>query len=136
MADIDENLVAFLLADGPVAAITTTVSINRVPDNKSAPYIWIQLSDREADTTVDYDKGPIVMRYSVECTATNLDAAKDLQAAATTALDTHNGSFGDQNIAFAEVDSQDDSYETRQPFGDDENFHVASISLLIGIDGR
>lgn len=136
MADLDENLVTFLKDDSTVTAITSNVHVNHAPESKSLPYIWLQMNDRAGEQLLDSSKGPKTFFFDIECTAINLDKAKDLQAAVTAALDGASGTFGTQKIAFADVSSQDDSYQTRQEFGDDENLHVSALNLELGVDDR
>ena len=136
MADIDENLITFLAADAGVSAITTSIHINRVPESKTEPYIWIQQDDEFEETDITGGGGAIEYSFDVECTSTDLTEAKDLQSAVKSALHGTSGAFGDQVIAWAEISSKDDTYETRQQFGDLENVHVAALNLEIGVDSR
>ncbi len=136
MADLDENLITFLKADATVAAITEVISINRVPENKTPPYIWIQLDDEFDETDLGGSGGTPISVFDIECTSEDLDESKDLQTAVKAALHGHTGSFGDQVIAWAEVTGKDDTYETRQQFGDDKNLHVSALTLEIGTDSR
>lgn len=136
MADLDENLITVLKADAGVSAITSVVAINRMPESKSSPYIWIQLDDEIEDTDIGGSGGIVQSFFDVECTAKDLDTSKDLQAAVKSALHGLSGAFGDQTIAYAEITSKDDTYETRQPFGDSENLHVSALTLEIATDSR
>lgn len=136
MADIDENLVTVLKSDSGVSAITTSVHVNRVPESKTQPYIWLQLDDDFEPLMLVGSSELQTVVFDIECTSTDLDESKDLQAAVKTALHGIAGSFGDQTIAFSDVTSKDDSYQSRQVFGDSENFHVSALSLEIGVDGR
>lgn len=136
MADIDENLITVLLADAGVSAITSVAAVNRIPESKSQPYIWIQLDNEIEETDIAGSGGAVELVFDIECTSTNLDSSKDLQAAVKTALHGKTGSFGDQTIAWAEISAKDDTYETRQEFGEGENLHVSALTLEIGTDSR
>lgn len=140
MADLDENLVATLAADAAVSAITTNIYVNRKPDSQDVTdYIWIRSSNveqAELGLSGDTNKDMFIETFEIECTSTTLDNAKDLQKAVGDELHGKTGSFGDQNIAFSDAIDQDDSYETRQDFGDNDNFHVCALTVEIGVDGR
>lgn len=136
MADIDENLVTVLAADDTVSAITTNIDINATPESDSIPFIWIQQIDEE-DVGRDLDSGGLpIFTFVVECVSTSLSESKDLKAAAQAELDNKTGSFGDQNIAWAEVSAVDDTYENRNPYGDNGDLHVSAFIVEIGVDGR
>ena len=117
MADLDANLRTFLLADSPVSAVTTNVHVNSVPDNKTKPYIWLQLDDESQPLYLGGTTGLIQAFYDCEATSLTLSQAKDLAAKIKTALHGYTGSFGDQNVAYVDVTSRDDTYETRQGLG-------------------
>lgn len=136
MADLDANLRTFLLADSPVSTVTTNVHVNSVPDNKTKPYIWIQLDDENQELNLGAASGLTTAFYDCEATSTSLSTAKDLAAKIKTALHAHSGAVGDQNVAYMEVTSRDDTYETRQDFGDSKNLHVSALTIEIGVDGR
>ena len=137
MADIDENIVTVLKADSGVSSITTSVHVNVIPDNKSLPYIWLQLADRDYISTLHGHIGPTIYTYEIECVSSDVTESKDLQAAVNAALDgTIAGTFGDQKIAFLNASSQDDKYISKQGFGDDPDLHISSISVQVGVDGR
>jgi len=136
MADLDQNLRSFLLADAPIAAITTNVHVNNVPDNKTKPYVWLQLDDESQQLNLGGSTGTIQSFFDCEATSTTLSQAKDLATKIKTALHGYTGSFGDQNVAYVEVTSRDDTYETRQDFGDFKNLHVSALTIEIGEDGR
>jgi hypothetical protein len=139
MADLDENIVTVLLADGAVSAITTTIAVNNVPDSReSDDYIWIRSSGKQQSELAlgSNTYGDMYIEtFDIECTSSNLDNAKDLQSAVGAALHGKNGSFGDQNVAFIDVIDQVDEYETKQDFGDSDNLHVAGLVIEIGVDG-
>ena len=136
MADLDENLRTFLLADSTLSAITNSVHINRVPDNKRNPYVWIQTTDRDSDLCLDGASGPALTTFDIEATSTELDKAKDMQTAIRNRLQGYTGSFGDQAVAFVRIDSIDDSYISRQQFGDQDDYHIAALTCCIGTDSR
>lgn len=136
MADLDENLITFLAADGGVSAITTTIAVNSVPDADSTPYIWIQLDDEDEPIDLSGAGGLIKAFFDCEATSESLTEAVDLSSAIKAAVHGHTGSFGDQNVAYIEVTSKDDTYETRQDFGDTKNLHVSALTIEIGVDGR
>ena len=136
MADLDENLRAFLLANAGVTSITTTVAINNMPDTDATPYVWLQLDDENEPLNLNSSGGLKTAFFDCEATSKNLTEAVDLASAIKTALHAHTGSFGDQNVAYVEITSRDDTYETRQDFGDEENLHVSALTIEIGVDGR
>ncbi len=136
MANLTENLRAVLIADAGVAAITTSVHVNRVPDNKSKPYVWLQMSNQEHNLNLNAASGITITNYQCEATSTSLTTTKTLAAAIKTAMHAKTGTFGDQNIAFAEILSKDDNYESRQDFGDSQNLHVTGLDIEIGVDSR
>jgi hypothetical protein len=113
VADLDENLRTFLLADATVAALTTSIHINRVPENKTNPYIWIQTTDTETELNLDGSTGPTLTTFSIEGTST-----------------------GTQSTAFIRVDSLDDSYISRQAMGDLDDYHICGLTCFIGTDSR
>ena len=136
MADIDENLVTVLAADAAVSAITTDIHVNNVPESIELPAIWIQLDDEFEETDLAGSGGAAIHTFDVECVSTDLDEAKDLQTAVKAELHGKSGAFGDQTIAFAEVSGKDDSFEPRNPFGDQKSLHVCALTIEIGTDGR
>jgi hypothetical protein len=137
MADIDENIIAVLKADSGVSDITTSIHINVIPDNKSLPYIWIQMADRSYIPTLHSHIGPTIYTYEIDCVSNDVTQSKDLQAAVNSALDgTTAGTFGDQKIAFLNASSQNDTYVSKQGFGDDPDLHISSITIEVGVDGR
>ena len=136
MADIDENLRTFLLADSTLSAITTSIHINRVPESKTNPYVWIQTSDSETELNLDGSTGPTTTTFNIEAPSTSLDNAKDMQAAIKNKLHGHTGTLGTQQVAFCRIDNLDDAYISRQDFGDFEDFHISALTLFIGTDSR
>jgi len=136
MANLTENLRAVLIADAGVSAITTNIHVNNVPDNKTKPYVWFQMNDQLHELNLSESAGTITTNFVCEATSTSLTTTKTLAAAIKTALHAKTGSFGDQNIAFAEILSKDDDYESRQDFGDSQNLHVTGLDIEIGVDSR
>lgn len=136
VADIDENLRTFLLADSTLSAITNSIHINRVPENKTNPYVWIQTTDQEADLCIGGESAPQTTSFDIEATSTDLNKTKDMQAAIRSALHGYSGTFGTQTVAFIRIDSIDDSYISRQQFGDLESLHVGALVCFIGTDSR
>jgi hypothetical protein len=136
VADLDVDLRTVLLADSALAAVTTSVHINHVPENKSNPYVWVGLDDTQTDLNLDGTTGPTTTLFVVEATSTSLSEAKTMQNAIKAALHGKSGAFGTHTIAFARIDSLDDSYISRQQFGDQEDYHVSALTLFIGTDSR
>lgn len=136
MANITENLRAVLLADAGVSAITTNIHANNVPDNKTKPYVWFQMVDQLHELNLGEAAGVTVTNFICEATSVSLTITKNLAAAIKTALHAKTGPFGGQNIAFAEILSKDDDYESRQDFGDSQNLHVTGLDIEIGVDSR
>lgn len=136
MADLDENLRTFILADATVAALTTSVHINRVPENKTNPYIWIRTTDTETELNLDGSTGPTLTTFTIEGTSTSLDIAKDMQTAIQSRLQGFTGTIGTQSTAFIRVDSLDDSYISRQAMGDLDDYHICGLTCFIGTDSR
>lgn len=136
MANLTENLRTVLIADAGVSAITTNIHVNNVPDNKTKPYVWFQMNDQLHELNLSEAAGTITTNFVCEATSTSLTITKNLAAAIKTALHAKTGSFGDQNIAFAEIISKDDDYESRQDFGDSQNLHVTGLDIEIGVDSR
>jgi hypothetical protein len=136
MADIDENMRTFLLSDSTLAALTTSIHVNRVPENEDDPYVWINLSDTETDINLDGTTGPTITTFLIEATSVSLATAKAMQLAIKNKLHGASGAFGTQTIAYGRVDSLGDSYISRQQFGDVEDFHIAALTCFIGTDAR
>jgi hypothetical protein len=136
MANLTENLRAVLIADAGVSAITTNIHVNNVPDNKTKPYVWFQMNDQLHELNLSEAAGVTVTNFVCEATSVSLTVTKNLAAAIKTALHAKTGAFGDQNIAFAEILSKDDDYESRQDFGDSQNLHVTGLDIEIGVDSR
>ena len=136
MADLDENIITVLEADVGVSAFGVEVFVNQVPESSTASsWVWIQLDDEFDPLDVGNVGGLAQNVFDVECTSNSLDTSKDLQTAVKTALHGKSGSFGDQNIAYAEITAKDDTYQPRQP-GNLESLHVSALTLEIGVDGR
>ena len=136
MANTTENLLAVLVADAGVSAITTNVHVNNVPDSKSKPYVWLQMVDEDHELNLSEAAGVITTSFICEATSTSLATTKNLAAAIKAAIHAKTGSFGDQNIAFADIMNKDDNYESRQDFGDSQNLHVTGLDIEIGVDSR
>lgn len=136
MANLAEDLIAFILADGTVSATTTNVHYNQTPSNKSTPYIFIQQSGREVTRCLDGAIGPENYDYIVEATAENINAAKDLADDLLTLLDGHTGTMAGTTVAYVFAEDLGDDIVSRQDFGEAEDFHVSGINLRIGKDAR
>lgn len=136
MADLDENIITVLEADAGVSAFSVEVFVNQVPESDDASsWVWIQLDDEFDPLDVGNVGGLAQNVFDVECTSNNLETSKDLQTAVKAALHGKSGTFGDQNIAYAEITAKDDTYQPRQP-GNLESLHVSALTLEIGVDGR
>lgn len=119
-----------------MSAFSVEVFVNQVPESDDASsWVWIQLDDEFDPLDVGNVGGLAQNVFDVECTSNNLETSKDLQTAVKAALHGKIGTFGDQNIAYAEITAKDDTYQPRQP-GNLESLHVSALTLEIGVDGR
>ena len=136
MADLDENIITVLEADAGVSDFSVEVFVNQVPESDDASsWVWIQMDDEAEPLDLGNVGGLSQNVFDIECTSSNIHTSKDLQEAVKTALHGKTGTFGDQNIAYAEITAKDDTYESRQP-GDLKGLHVSALTLEIGVDGR
>lgn len=104
---------AFLLADATVAAITTRIHVNSVPELNDAPYVWL----RKARTVYDESTGETPRIYStwldVECVALDLSQAETLMEAVHDSLAGQSGTMGASVYAWVEIQDQYDDYIPR-----------------------
>lgn len=135
MADLDVNIITVLEANATISAASVEVFVNRTPESVSGAYIWIQLDDEFDETDIAGGAGPVISTFDIECCSTDIHESKDLQKAVKTELHGMSGTFGDQKVAYAEISSKDDTYESRQP-GDLQGLHVSALTLEIGVDSR
>jgi len=88
------------------------------------------------DNTADLNYGLVVRgENSHEGYWTSADRGTSAGAVLTLGSNVSWGTFGDQNIAYAEITAKDDTYQPRQP-GNLESLHVSALTLEIGVDGR
>lgn len=136
MANVAEDLIAFLLADGTVSASTTNIHYNSVKGHRSDPFIFIQRTDRLTTRCLDGALGPEEYIYVLECVGTNLNTTQDLMDDCLTALDGYQGSFGGRTVAFCHAEALDSDYESRNTYGTDKDYNIAAMLLSVGVDGR
>lgn len=135
MATLDENLRTFLLAQAGINSITTNVHNNSTPDTKTTPYIWLQLFDEFQPLKLGGASGIRTSTFDCEATGTSLSQIKTLSAAIKNSLHGYIGAMGDQSVAWVDVTSRDDTYLSRQDFGDSKNLHVLALQIQIGEEG-
>ena len=121
------DLRAFLIADAGVAAITTSVHVNRIPEDKTEPWVWIRKSRtwyleatgeaRRIDRT-DFD---------IECVSSDLAEADQLRDAVADALEAFTGGeLGSETYTWCRVEDQFDDYVPRSVDAD-EALHVCAV---------
>jgi len=145
---IDENLVAFLLADTDLQAFVDdndldelVVAVGNVPTDDDGnpltdPYVWIQLADQDNDTfrTMDCGVRTVIFNFNIECCSIDLDTAKRLARLVEKALDDHSGQFDSVNVDAVYVNRKDDDYEQRNQFEDlDMNVTAMDVDIFADI---
>jgi len=129
MADRDEDLRTYILADGTVAGITDQLLVNDVDAAATLPLIWMRESKVEWDDSADPPE-PAVVNYDVECCALSLDAAKDLAAAVTARLAGTHGTLTSTAVAWISIADQYDDYTPRM-IEADERLQIAAIAVEV-----
>lgn len=138
MADIAEDLIAFLTADTTIATLVTDANSvvgichNIVPQGTEFPFIWLRRASRDTERTLDAAVGdePDSVRFDVECYGDDLDEAMSLAAAVTARLDNYRGTYGTRTAQGMFVDDASDDYVPRGIMGD-ESVHFAALSVQI-----
>ncbi len=91
---VENAIIALLLADSRVSAITTVVKPHTIPQRLSLPAITVRRRDTDTMHTM---AGPISLPENiceVDCHATDVPTAKELADAARLALDGFSGTAG------------------------------------------
>lgn len=138
MADIAEDLIAFLTADSTIAALVTDANSvvgichNIVPQEMAFPLVWLRRASRETERTLDAAVGeqPDSVRFDLECYGDDLEEAMDLADAVTARLDNYRGTFGTRTAQGMFVEDASDDYVPRGIMGD-ESIHFAALSVQI-----
>lgn len=138
MADIAEDLIAFLAADATIAGLVTDadgdvgVHHNIVPQDSEFPLVWLRRASRENERTLDAAVGddPDSVRFDIECYGDDLDEAMSLAAAVTARLDNYRGAYGTRTAQGMFVEDASDDYVPRGIMGD-ESIHFAALSVQI-----
>lgn len=136
MADIDQNLRAFLLADGTIAGLLgnpARLHQNTVPQEDAYPYAWYALSDTEDfEDLLDSPAGALPFRvfFDLEAVSSDLDQAIALKKALRARLHNFRGSFGDQTVQAVFARDQGEDYISRNSSGD-EGIHAETLRVEI-----
>jgi hypothetical protein len=132
MADRDEDLRTYILADGNVAALSPSCAINNIPEDFGDPFIFIQERRVERDDISGQAAQVWLVEYAVECVSTDVDTAKDLQAAVAERLEGTTGELvgGGTAASWVSVEDQFDDYEPRM-LEADEGLHVGALRVEV-----
>ena len=107
---VEKTLVAALLADSGIAAITTRIYPNYIPQNAAYPLIVYQKGSGPRDHALGGPTGKAHPRFQIEAWADTYDAAKGLASAIRTALDGKRYTLGGTTIS-ALLQNEFDGYE-------------------------
>jgi hypothetical protein len=131
MADVAENLRAYMLTSTPLKALTSHIAENKVPQPTPDKYIWVAQNGKVYDQTTDDAAGvaPRSVLFDCECCAKEL---RDSVAIAdeVRALFPYRGTFGDMTIKGAFVNDQSEDYTSVNEMADD-GIHSQSLQIEI-----
>lgn len=128
MADVAENLRAFLMADATVAAlIGNRLYQDHVPEGTKRPFAAYQITGSRRERCLDDAVGtsPFSWTFNVDAVGDRRTDANNVRNAINGALDAYDGTFGDTTVDGVFCEDQSDDYE---PFSipADSGLHVAS----------
>ncbi len=133
MADVAQNLRAFLLADASIAALVgASVHQNLVPENRPTPFIWYRQAGVAYEPITDAAAGadPDDYLYDLECVSDDLDEAANLAALVRGRLAYYRGDFGDSTVQAIFVDDHEDDYIPRNEDAD-AGLHAATLRATV-----
>jgi len=128
-----ENLIAYILADASIAAITTEVVQGHVDQGQSRPYIWLSKRGEEPwDDLNIIATNPFREFFDVEVWATPAQLLPDtgLQWLLRKRLHGTKGTFGDGAVQMVYVSDHSDEYVPRGNQGD-AGLEYASLNVEI-----
>jgi len=128
---IAEDLLAFLLAQATITALTTRVHWNHVPEEPTDLYMWFARAGTDQDRTLDQAQGelPRSVSFDVECIGTDPSNVVDL-AEAVQGLDCAKGTFGSGTCQLVLIGDESDEYVPRGVYSD-EGLHVQVLRLEV-----
>ncbi len=133
MADVAQNLRAFLLADSQIASLVgANVHQNHVPEDRPTPYVWFRQAGVHYEGTTDAEPGAPPDDYLVdlECVSDDLDEAADLAALVRERLAFYRGPFGDSTVQAVLVEDHEDDYLPRNEDAD-AGYHAATLRAVV-----
>ncbi len=134
MADVAENLRAFLMADDAIAAKTAArIGQDSIPQGKPSPYIYFGRTGTESLRCLgETINTPFKHTFAVECWGDDLNDSQALADLVRTRCESAacGGTFGTQTVSNVFCEDQADDY---QPTGADPNYgeHVAALSVEV-----
>lgn len=131
---IDEQLIAYLLADTGVSALVATrVHEGQVPQVDTFPYVWLERHTKEQTGGLTPRETQLVeQRFNVECVATSIASAQTLAEAVRASLHEKRGVLTGTEAAVQGVFVEDhsDDYLPRNS-GEDEGLHIVSLDVSV-----
>lgn len=130
-----QNLIAHLLGDSGITAITTEIVQGHVDEGRTRPYVWLSKRGEEPWDDLGLTKiqsNPFREFFDVEIWGPPAQLLPDtgLQWLVRKRLQGHNGTFGDGSIQMAYVTDHADSY-TPQGNQGDAGLEFAALDLTI-----
>lgn len=125
MATTEENMVTFLNASASIKEAVRIISYNKVPQDKSTPYIFFQQSGADDDIALDDSAGvPTRPQYDIEAWDDTPAGAIEVKNLVHARLHKHRGTFGDTTVKGIFAANVDDEYVPNGA-GDDDGLHGA-----------
>lgn len=134
MADVAENLIAFLLTDATVNAAVggNRICQTHVPQEFEPPLIWFQRTGETMNDCLDAAPGddPHEVMFDLECVAATEGAELSLAEAVKDKLHGFRGAFGSQQVQAVFCEDHQDDYEPRS-IDSDSGLFVAAMQIMI-----
>lgn len=117
MADVAENLRAFLLTDAGISAAvgTNRIAQTHVPEEFAGTLIWFGRTGVAMNDCLDAAAGDNALSdaFDLECIAETQDAAQALVELVKGKLHAYRGTFGTQTVQGCFCEDHTDGYESR-----------------------
>jgi hypothetical protein len=147
MATVDENLIAFLLADTNSPAVAKLcggrIHQNYVPPGNNGmspttPYVWFSKSDDSGEDAIDDAAGTVPFNsvYDLECWAATVREAIALKDAVRKRLHLARGTFGAGTVQGVYVTGQGGDYQLKGTGATGMNAVNHGEAMLVEIKGH
>lgn len=128
---IQSGIQAVLLANTTISALTTSIYVNSIPQNRQLPAVVIRKTGGDNNPT--FDGGDMDSMRSafidLEVIATNAETAINIAETILDEIQDYTGAADDQTIVATIHQDEDEDVEASES-GADKQYHTETISFL------